>query len=41
MIAKDENSPPAEMRLYINNENVDFSLSEQAPVQEFVMGDNL
>lgn len=28
------------MRLYVNNENVDFSLIESEPVQEFVINSN-
>ena len=33
VIAKGETKFPTKMRLYVNNENVDFSLVENEPVQ--------
>ena len=41
VIAKGENKFPTKLRLYVNNENVDFSLVENEPVQEFIINQNL
>ena len=41
VIAKSENKFPTKLRLYVNNENVDFSLVENEPVQEFIINQNL
>jgi hypothetical protein len=41
VIAKNIDSAPSLLRLYINTENVDFSITEQAPVQEFAISANL
>jgi hypothetical protein len=41
VIAKDINCAPHLLRLFVNNENVDFSLAEQGAVQEFHIGANL
>ena len=40
VIARGETKFPTKMRLYVNNENVDFSLVESEPVQEFVINSN-
>lgn len=41
VIAKGEERYPTKLKLYVNNENVDFSIAEQVPVQEFVIPPNL
>ena len=41
VIAKGQSKYPTKLRLYVNNENVDFSLVESNPVQEFMINANL
>lgn len=41
VIARDINTPAHTLRLFVNNENVDFSLIESQPIQEFYLAPNL
>ena len=41
VIARDIDSAPHNLRLFVNNENVDFSLTESQHVQEFQLAPNL
>jgi len=41
VIAKNFDSAPNSIKLYVNNENVDFSITETNPVQQFILSANL